>query len=52
MKKLLSQIDARDVARILALCLLTAGGYEIYAPLGFIVPGVLIVAADVFGLPQ
>lgn len=52
MKKFLSKIEAREVALVAGVGLITAGAAEIYAPLGFLAPGVLVLAVALIGLPK
>ncbi len=41
-------VNARDLAGLLGLALTTAGAAWVYAPAGFLVPGVLLLGIAIF----
>jgi hypothetical protein len=42
-KRLLSAIDARDVAGLIGLSLVTVGCWQMYPPAAFLVPGAILL---------
>jgi hypothetical protein len=47
-----AQIDARDLVLVVGLGLLSAGLYQLFVPLAFIVPGTVLTYVAVWGGPK